>query len=69
MRRLFFHVLIAISTIPASHARTTKLSAMLAANEERPRFRVRSEIRMMIGTRATVMSVQSKAMKPAFGMC
>jgi hypothetical protein len=42
---------------------------MLEPMEERPRFRVRRLMRMIMGTRATVMSVQSRAMKLAVGKC
>ena len=65
MRRLFFHVLIAMRTHPESQARMTNPSAMFEAGELRPRFLVRMDVRMMIGTRAIVMSVQSSAIKPA----
>ena len=65
MRRWYFHVLMAMRTHPESQARITKPSPMFAASELRPRFRVRMDTRMMIGMRATVMRVQSSAMKPA----
>lgn len=65
MRRWFFQVLMAMSTQPESQARMMKPSEMLEASELRPRFRVRIETRIMIGTRASSMSDQSRAIKPA----
>lgn len=69
MRRLFFHVFIDMRTIPESHERTIKPSAKLEAGDERPRFRVRREMRMRIGMRARLINDQSRAMKLAFGIC
>lgn len=64
MRRLFFQVFMRTSTQPESQARMRKLSAMLEASVLTPRLRVRIETRIRIGMSATVMSVQSRAMKP-----
>lgn len=57
-----------IKTIPESQATTTKLSERLVERGCEPMCRRRSDSRRRIGIKATVMSVQSRAMKPAAGI-
>lgn len=68
MRRVFFHVLMLMSTHPDSQASSTKASAILEARPSRCRVRERREMRIRIGTRARAMSDQSRAIKPAVGL-
>ena len=57
-----------IRTIPESQAMITKLSERLVERGCGPICRRRSDSRRRIGIKATVMSAQSRAMKPAAGI-
>ena len=57
-----------IRTIPESQAMITKPSERLVERGCGPMCRRRSDSRRRMGIKATAMSVQSRAMKPAVGL-